>query len=123
MLHDEIREARIAHGYSQSKLSKLAGVPRTRLRMFEEGGNITIETLEKIVNALPNLKTVTIGRMQMRTHAEPEEMKKALEDLIAAAQRIIKLSSTSAAVGDPDRPAAKKPRKAAPGRRVDSRES
>lgn len=122
MLHDEIREARIAHGYSQSKLSKLAGVPRTRLRMFEEGGNITIETLEKIVNALPNLKTVTIGRMQMRTHAEPGEMKEALEDLIAAAQRIIKLASTSAAVSEPGQ-AASKPRKAARGRRVESRES
>ncbi|HEY0155771.1 MAG TPA: helix-turn-helix transcriptional regulator [Thermoanaerobaculia bacterium] len=122
MLHDEIREARIAHGYSQSKLSKLAGVPRTRLRMFEEGGNITIETLEKIVNALPNLKTVTIGRMQMRTHAEPGEMKEALEDLIAAAQRIIKLASTSAAVSEPGQTASK-PRKAARGRRVESRES
>ena len=67
MLHVQIREARIAHGLNQSELARRAGIPRTTLRDFENGENITIETLIKILAQLPNLTQITLGAVQART--------------------------------------------------------
>jgi transcriptional regulator with XRE-family HTH domain len=61
MLHEQIRQARIEHGLNQSELARRAGIPRDRLRQFENGENITVETLMKILSQLPNLQTVTSG--------------------------------------------------------------
>ena len=74
MLHEDVREARIQHGLSQAKLARLAKIPRSRLRTFEEGGNITINTLEKIVAHADNLysgdKRLTLDALRAKYEAK-----------------------------------------------------
>ena len=52
MLHQHIRRARETEKLSQQSLATLAGVPRSQLQLLEKGGNVTLETLEKILTAL-----------------------------------------------------------------------
>lgn len=97
MLHLQVREARIAHGLTQAKLARLADVPRTRLREFEEGGNITLETLKKILGQLPNLRTVNLGTVEIQTASiDPTAARQILIDLITAAGRALSLFEAAA---------------------------
>ena len=52
MLHVKLRDARQGQGISQRELAERAGVPRSQLQILEGGGNVRLETLRKIVEAL-----------------------------------------------------------------------
>ena|SRR5687768_12191218 len=92
MLSRQIREAREQHGLSQAKLARLANVHRTQLRVLEEGGNVTIETLTKVLAQLPNLRSVNLGAVQLHTGAvDPSAARQILIDLITSAGRALTL--------------------------------
>lgn len=56
MLDQRVREERKRRDLSQQALAAAAGVPRSQLAILENGGNVTIATLAKIVAQLPGLR-------------------------------------------------------------------
>jgi transcriptional regulator with XRE-family HTH domain len=95
MLNDQFREARITAGLSQSELARRAGVPRRQIQLIENGANITIDTLRRVAPALPNLKHVTLGTLEMSTAgANLDEVRRAALDLFDYVKRLV------AAIGD-----------------------
>lgn len=46
---------------SQQKLAELAGIERKQLSILENGGNVTLATIRKIVEHLPNMEPFTLG--------------------------------------------------------------
>jgi transcriptional regulator with XRE-family HTH domain len=92
MLHEDVRQARIDHGFTQLKLAKLAGVPRSQLRKFESGGNITIFTLRKILSQLPKLKTVSFESVKLELdQTNVGALRAELTELMASASRVLEL--------------------------------
>jgi transcriptional regulator with XRE-family HTH domain len=92
MLHTEIRQARIDHGYSQAELARLAGVPRERVRQLESGGNVTLETFQKILAQLPRLKSLSLGSVELQTRgANGAEVRDALAAWLEAGRRLLTL--------------------------------
>lgn len=90
MLHEQVRDARIAQGLSQVKLAKLAGVPRSQLRNFENGEGITMTTFMKIISQLPNLERLTLGPTELQLHnVDLEALRDTLTELIAAAAGVL----------------------------------
>jgi transcriptional regulator with XRE-family HTH domain len=90
MLHEQVRDARIARGLSQVKLAKLAGVPRSQLRNFENGQGIHLTTLLKIVAQLPNLERLTLGPTELQLqNVDLEALRDTLTELIAAAAGVL----------------------------------
>ncbi|PYQ28397.1 MAG: hypothetical protein DMF56_16445 [Acidobacteria bacterium] len=65
-LHDEIRRARKDLGLSQAQLSALCGVQRRQLSTLERGGNVTLNTLRKVIGFLPNLEDFTFEQVRMK---------------------------------------------------------
>lgn len=65
-LHDEIRRARKELGLSQGQLSVLCGVQRRQLSTLERGGNVTLNTLRKVIGFLPNLEEFTFEQVRMK---------------------------------------------------------
>jgi len=86
MIHDEVREARIRAGLSQNTLARLARVPRSQLRKLEEGGNVTLATVQKILDQLPGVQ-MTLAPAQVDESALHE----ALMALVAAAHRVLEV--------------------------------
>jgi transcriptional regulator with XRE-family HTH domain len=100
MLHEQIREARIKAGLTQVKLAKLAGVPRSQLRKFEEGGNITLSTLRKIVAQLPDLQTLNLGAVELQPGGVDQELvRRTAIQLILIGQELLKSVGTWAGTG------------------------
>src|SRR5262249_22603031 len=68
MIHKTVKRARLQRGLTQSALCAIADVPRSQLQMLEKGGNVTRETLEKVLRAMGlSLMAVSgedIGRMR-----------------------------------------------------------
>ena len=92
MLHDQIRQARVDHGYSQAELARLAGVPRERLRQLETGGNVTLETFQKIIAQLPRLKTLSLGSIDLQTRgASVTQIRDALAAWLEAGRQLLTL--------------------------------
>lgn len=92
MLQAEIRQARIDHGYSQAELARLAGVPRERVRQLESGGNVTMETFQKIVAQLPHLKTLSLGPVELQTRgANAAQVRDALAAWLEAGRQLLTL--------------------------------
>lgn len=90
MLHEQVRDARIAHGLSQVKLAKLAAVPRSQLRNFENGQGINLSTFLKILSRLPNLRRLTLGPTELQLqNVDLEALRNTLTDLIAAAAGVL----------------------------------
>jgi DNA-binding Xre family transcriptional regulator len=52
MNFERIRHTRLEQGLSQQKLAQAAGVPRSQLQIVEAGGNVTLDTLEKLLKPL-----------------------------------------------------------------------
>jgi transcriptional regulator with XRE-family HTH domain len=65
-LHEEIRRARKDLGLSQGQLSALCGVQRRQLSTLERGGNVTLNTLRKVIGFLPNLEDFTFEQVRMK---------------------------------------------------------
>jgi transcriptional regulator with XRE-family HTH domain len=90
MLNEQMRQARIAHGLSQLKLAKLAQVPRSQLRKFENGHGITMNTFMKLLSQLPNLKQLTLGPTDLELrHVDLGALSAKLTELIAAANGVL----------------------------------
>lgn len=90
LLHEQVRDARIAQGLSQVKLAKLAGVPRSQLRNFENGQGIHLTTFLKIIGQLPNLERLTIGPTELQLqNVDLEGLRDTLTELIAAAAGVL----------------------------------
>ena len=64
-LHQQLRAAREAHGYSQHKLAALAGLARIDIQRIEKGDNVTIRKIEAYIGALPHLQSFHIGGVLM----------------------------------------------------------
>jgi len=65
-LHEEIRRARKALGLSQERLAELCGIQRRQLSSLERGGNVTLNTLRKVIGLLPNLEQFTFEQVRMK---------------------------------------------------------
>ena len=105
MLYDRVRQARIELNVSQAQLARLAGVPRESVRTLENGGNITLETFEKIVAHLPNLKELTIGGVHVTiSGVDVAEVRAAVAASEAANRRLLALLDAVAA-HEPEPPA------------------
>ena len=65
-LHNEIRRARKELGLSQGQLSVLCGIQRRQLSTLERGGNVTLNTLRKVIGFLPNLEEFTFEQLRMK---------------------------------------------------------
>jgi transcriptional regulator with XRE-family HTH domain len=90
MLHEQVREARMARGLSQVALAKLAAVPRSQLRKFENGEGITMTTFLKIVAQLPNLERLTLNLTELQLqHVDLQALRNTLTDLITAAAGVL----------------------------------
>jgi transcriptional regulator with XRE-family HTH domain len=85
MLHEQVREARMARGLSQVQLAKLSGVPRSQLRKFENGEGITMTTFYNIIAHLPNLEHLTIDATSVQLqHVNLDILRDTLREPIAA---------------------------------------
>lgn len=90
MLNDDVRRARIEAGLTQSGLARLAGVPRKQVRALESGANVTLATLRNIAQALPNLKRVTLGGLEIALeNADLDEARRAAMDLFDVTRRLV----------------------------------
>ncbi|HEV7242082.1 MAG TPA: helix-turn-helix transcriptional regulator [Thermoanaerobaculia bacterium] len=65
-LHEEIRRARKSLGLSQDRLAELCGIQRRQLSILERGGNVTLNTLRKVIGFLPNLEDFTFEQVRMK---------------------------------------------------------
>ena len=103
MLHDDVRQARIDHGLSQLKLARQAGIPRSQLVKFENGGNVTLETLRKILSQLPKLRSIRIEAVELQLEqVDIPALRTGLADLVAAATNMLNVldrNSTQTAAG------------------------
>ena len=100
MLHDEVKQARIEAGLSQVELARRAGVQRKQVQQLESGANVTLETIRQILPALPNLKRVTLGGLQVEVaNADLEEARRAAWEMFDAMKRL--LSALGAAPPSP----------------------
>jgi transcriptional regulator with XRE-family HTH domain len=81
LLHEAVKKARKDLGMSQKELATLAGVQRKQLGTLENGGNVTLATLRKILAHLPNLETFTLDAVTatVRRHVPPAEKQKAVD--------------------------------------------
>lgn len=61
MFGAQIRAARLALGLTESSLARNAGVQRTQVRLAERDGNITMDTLRKILSQLPNVSHLHVS--------------------------------------------------------------
>lgn len=97
-LHEQVRQARIDLGMSQLKLSQLSGVPRSQLRIFEQGGNITLHTFAKLASHLPNLGVVSMGPVELELrHADLVVLRGAMLEVAEAAMRAVNMLDAAVA--------------------------
>lgn len=65
-LHEEIRRARKELDLSQAQLAALCGIQRRQLSTLERGGNVTLNTVRKVLAFLPNLREFTFEQIRMK---------------------------------------------------------
>lgn len=89
MIHTLIKRAREEEGLTQAMLAVLAGVPRSQLQILEKGGNVTRETLDKVMTklglVLAVLTPLDITRMR-KALGELDAVLGTLEEQVAEAQ-------------------------------------
>jgi transcriptional regulator with XRE-family HTH domain len=90
MLHEQIREARIKAGLSQVKLAELAGIQRSLVQNLEDGRNVTIDTLRKVVPHLPSLRSLNLGSFELMPSFSTE-LRQGVQELVDAGQRLLDL--------------------------------
>src|SRR5689334_15422662 len=90
-LHQAIRKARKELKMSQQKLADLAGIERKQLSILENGGNVTLSTIRKIVEHLPNMEPFTLGPAAGKTlpTLAPETQLEAVKMLGSTFQTIL----------------------------------
>lgn len=88
MWGDDIRHAREAAGISQAELARRARLSRRHLTLIEKNGNVSLETIAKILDVLPGLRRLTIGSHQIafgvssEQHTRVEEIHRTLETIV-----------------------------------------
>jgi transcriptional regulator with XRE-family HTH domain len=92
MIHKLIKRGREESGLTQAMVATLADVPRSQLQILEKGGNVTRETLEKVLSAI-GMSLAVISRDDIA------RMREALEELDAV---LGKLASQVTAPPTPD---------------------
>jgi transcriptional regulator with XRE-family HTH domain len=65
-LHEEIRRARKDMGLTQGELADLVGIQRRQVSTLERGGNVTLNTLKRVLAVLPNLREFTFEQLRMK---------------------------------------------------------
>lgn len=70
LLPEAVRKARKDLGLSQKRLAELAGIQRRQLATLEDGGNVTLVTLRKVLAQLPNLETFTFDAVPATVRRE-----------------------------------------------------
>lgn len=101
-MHEDIVKARQQLQMSQAELARKAGVARARLRDLEEGRNVTLDTVRRVVAQLPNLAF----NLQWAVPApgKEAEIQQALQEIIDGATRLLRLFEAPplpASAGDP----------------------
>lgn len=87
------------------ELARRAGVQRKQVQQIESGANVTLETIRQILPALPNLKRVTLGGLEIEVaNADLEEARRAAWAMYDEMKRLL------AALGAPSPPAERKAR-------------
>lgn len=81
LLHEAVQKARKDLHLSQKKLAEMAGIQRRQLATLEQGGNVTLATLRKVLAQLPNLETFSLDAVTatVRRHVPHEEQMKAVD--------------------------------------------
>lgn len=113
-IHEEVRNARKALGITPAELARRSGVPRSLVGRFESGGNITVETLVKLVRQLPNLDSVQFGDVKGIAAGPGADVPSLLrqhfaasQDLMSAVTRLTEATAQLIAMLEPDPPASK----------------
>lgn len=92
MLHQQLEQARIAHGLTREKLAELAGLQREQIRRLEIGANFTRDTLMKVLPHLPGLKTLDLGPAELRVGgADAVELREVLAGFLENGRRLLTL--------------------------------
>ena len=65
-LHEEIRRARKDMDLTQGELADLVGIQRRQISSLERGGNVTLNTLKRVLAVLPNLREFTFEQLRMK---------------------------------------------------------
>ena len=90
MLNEDVRAARLEAGLTISDVAKRANVHRKLVYQLENGENVTLETIRKIVAVIPNLKQTTIGGLKVTVaNADLDAAQEAARDLLDAAKRLM----------------------------------
>lgn len=100
MNFERVRHTRLGKGLSQQKLARAAGVPRSQLQIVEAGGNVTLETLEKLLKPLGLvLVAVSAEELQRATDAV-REVDGYLAGLLAGAPATVAAQQTAGQAAD-----------------------
>jgi SOS-response transcriptional repressor LexA/DNA-binding XRE family transcriptional regulator len=70
-LGEAIRSARVAKGLSQDGLATLAKVSRKQVSLVENGANVSVDFLEKVVRAL-EMRELPLGGVKLRIPGQPD---------------------------------------------------
>src|ERR1051326_6421508 len=90
MLEEDVKRAREEAGLSVSEVARLAKVPRQQVYALERGANVTLDTLRRIAEVIPNLNRVVLGGMEIVTANEDlDEARRAALDLFDVAKRLM----------------------------------
>jgi transcriptional regulator with XRE-family HTH domain len=99
MLHEDIKQARLAAGLTVSEVSRLANIPRKQVYALENGENVTLDTVRRIASVIPGLQRATLGGMNVvMSNIDVDEARQAALGLFAVTKRLI------AALGAPASP-------------------
>jgi len=70
-LHEAVKFARMELKLSQKKFAEKAGIQRRQLATLENGGNVTLATVRKVLAQLPNLERFTLDAVTVDVQSEP----------------------------------------------------
>lgn len=99
LLHEAVRHSRLELKLSQKKLSEMAGIQRRQLATLENGGNVTLSTLRKVLAQLPNLESFTLDAVRTDVTRKPAENEAFFEGTIELLWRIVTDLTTSGVLG------------------------
>jgi len=91
-MKEDIKQARLAAGLTQASLARLAGIPRKQVVAIENGANVTLNTIRRIVAHLPNLTRVYLDdvdlEISLRTPGQDRARRMAME-LVDVAKQLL----------------------------------
>jgi transcriptional regulator with XRE-family HTH domain len=92
-LHQQLRAAREAHGYSQQKLAGLAGLVRTDIQRIERGDNVTIRKIEAYIGALPHLQSLQFGGVEIkgRITVDVDKVRQMVLDMVTTGANVLQV--------------------------------